>query len=239
MLKFWAYAIATLGTGFGIWCIVEKRNWKWGSWFIIISLGIFFGGNLNIGTIVSVTNSFNKKIEGINEKIGSLDLRVAQVLKLEQKITQNVTLVTEVKKEITNIQEVIGQMYQNSKTEIFHEKDLDLRVKVFEVPDKGSVLYFQLENVPIANSVSLSHYGGTAAVATFGNLYNIIGYQTMNKPNTILKEEDDFYCITYFVDSTYTEELRTLKNMVYTGTEDNIMSATFNKIDKKEIVEGE
>jgi uncharacterized protein (UPF0335 family) len=217
--KYWAYFFASIGIIIGIYSIKNKK-WKIASWIICFSLLIFIGGNVQLGDINSfIDNSFNitKRFKDVESSLENLNLEMNQVLALKQDISQTVNLITKVEKEIADIKETIKQFYSYFKGELFSKEDIDKRVKIFH-SGKFTVIYFQLETIPIKESVILTHQNGTSSPATYSISHNTISYRTKGKIDNILKDEDDFYYIKYFQDFNSKEELVTLEGMVYKGT---------------------
>jgi hypothetical protein len=112
MYTLWAYIIATIGMGCGIFVILKGYKWKIGTWIICISLSVFVGGKLQIENLVSNTFNITERLGGIESKIQELEVTVNQTVALKNEMSQTVNVITEVKKEIANINETIAQYYK-------------------------------------------------------------------------------------------------------------------------------
>lgn len=231
-LIIWAYVFATIGILTGLYAFKNKQ-WKPGAWIICISLLIFAGGNIRIDQFSpSVSNSFNftEQIDGIKSDLAKVKLNITQAIDLKQEVSQTVNVITKVEKEIANIKETIQQIYNQTTRELFLEKDLDSTVKVFDQNGKKRIVYFQLNNIPIHNSVEITHQNGAFSPATFSIFHNIVALRTLKKLDRIFKNDIDFYYIKYYRDHLSEESLLTLKDMVYQGTDANPNKANFSNL---------
>ena len=238
IIKIWAYVVATISVLIGIWCLKNKK-WSIGRWIICLSLAIFISGNINIGQISpSISNSFNKlgyRMKAVETKVKDLDIRVEQKIALQQQIAQNVTFVTEIKKEIANLNEAIKQIYEYGTREIFAKNDIGKRVMVFKrVGGAGNhtIIYFQLQFIPINNSVVLSNNEGTSSPGTYNVDRNIVIYRINTTPDKILADGEAFYCISYFREPFSGQPLQTVVDMEYKGTPENINAAILKSLKK-------
>ena len=235
--KIWAYLFASIGVILG-GISMKNKKWKIGAWIICFSLLVFVGDHVKIGDISpSITDSFNimkKEVDDVKSDLKALKVDINQAIALKQEVSQTVNVITKVQKEIANIKEATQQIYSQTKGEMFYENNLGDTVKIFEQGKKMRVIYFQLKNSPISNSVEVTNQNGTASPATFVVFHNIICLRTNEKMDKILKEDVDFYHIKYYQDYLSEESFYTLKDMVYKGTPDNPNIATFNKLIKEE-----
>lgn len=198
---------------------------------ILLTGAIMFAIGLRIKQIEIL--QLEKKYDS---KIDQLNLKVGQVMNLKQDISQTVNLVTKTEKEIANIKEAISQGYKLKKKAVFHREHLGRLIKVYENPagSGGSVVFFQLEDIPIPQSVSLSHNAGASAAATFASIQNIVCYRTIKNKSRFLEDDKKFYYIEYYPDPFPQEELVTVENMIYDGIPENILKAKFNKYKKED-----
>ena len=237
LLKIWAFSFATIGVLSGIFALKNKK-WKTATWIICLSLLVFVGENIRFNDInPSVSNSFNftKEIADIKSGIKNIKLDVKQAIALKQEINQTVTVVTRVEKEIVNIKEAIQQIYNQATGEIFEADQLNNTVRIFGQNKKRRVIYFELKNIPIINSIEITSQSGAASPATFSSLKNIVYHRTSEKFDKILSEDPDFYYIKYYKDNFSEDHLLTLKDMIYEGTDDNPNKASFRKMKEKTI----
>ncbi len=220
MYTLWAYIIATIGMGCGIFVILKGYKWKIGTWIICISLSVFVGGKLQIENLVSNTFNITERLGGIESKIQELEVTVNQTVALKNEMSQTVNVITEVKKEIENIHEAIAQIYENVESETFKQKDLNKKVRVFDT-EVRRVVYFQLDKTPIDKSVRVSGRNGLCSPAAISIISNIVLLRTEAGKEDILTKEHDFFLIQYSQDHGSEEPLLTLKDMQYKGTKEN------------------
>jgi hypothetical protein len=76
-------------------------------------------------------------------------------MELKQEISQTVNVVTEVKKEIVNLQDSINDFYSQLNAEMYRSEDLGKRVKIC---DNGQtrLVCFVLNSIPVEKSLTLS-----------------------------------------------------------------------------------
>ena len=229
-LKLYAYAMAGVCI-LAAFYFIEKGHFKYGFWIIVISLTVFVGGAINIDKIINVSG----ELKILNNEVKGLETKVQQVLNLKQEISQTVSntvnVVTEVKKEIANIQETIQQFYKHLKVERFYLYDTE-NVWINST-GKGSEITFRLEYVPIEHSLSIVKIkgGSTTGIVSSVPEYaydNTITFHTDEEINSLFAPLDEEYMVTYFPDMSknpttekYKVSIGTIKKVETPTTNDN------------------
>lgn len=157
--------------------------------------------------------------------VNNLKDRFTQLINIKQEISQNVQVVTEIKKEIANLQETMYQYFNKIQTENFRKVDIDRRIKILPMPKdpNSSFILFELGAVPLKNSIELSNRMGVRSPTTFEKfLDNIVIYRVNAPPDNIFKEDKAFFAIKYFPDSSSQGQLKTLEGMAYKVINDEI-----------------
>lgn len=228
--KIWAFAAATIGLLAGVYAI-RKTHWKSGAWLLCCSLLVFAGGAVTIGSLSpSVSDSFNftQQLAGVTNQLAMLQFQVSQTIGMKQEVSQTVNVITKVEREIANIKESIKQFYDHARGTIFRKKDKGERVRVFRT-NNTTVVYFELDDIPLPQSVIITHKRGTFSPATHSIFHNIVQFHIEDKTDTILKNDKDFYYIRYFKDAFSTNTLMTLEDMKYIGTSNYVDRAVYKR----------
>ena len=170
-----------------------------------------------------VTNTQELKVDVENA------LKLTNQLSIENKnevkiINQNVT---KVEKEIANLRETIEQFYDDSKGEVFVQKDKGIKVKVFEL-EEISVVYFELQHIPIENSIEITTEYMALSPATYKSFHNIVSMRTRGKASSILESERSFFYIRYHRNFSNEKPLLSLEGMRFEGTDKQPDRATYN-----------
>ena len=109
----------------------------------------------------------------------------------------------------------------------FKRGDLDKKTVICSNPrdpGKFSIIFFELENIPEANSIEITDNTGMHAPAnTYDVNSNIISFNKagVTKDN-FLKMDNDFYIIKYIPDTISSKKMLTIRNLqiIPVGTED-------------------
>ena len=143
------------------------------------------------------------------------------------------TTITEVKKEIANIREAMHQYYRNFKIATFTKEDLDKTVKAFPNPrnsDNKSLIFFELDEIPEPNSVTLAANDGMVSFSTFHAWANIVAFKLGHHVEEFFNNEKiTFYEIRYVPDYFSEIELYTIEDMKYEVDEKNWITPKFKK----------
>lgn len=227
-ITIWAYVLATAGIVLGGY-FVKQKQWKPACWIICFALLIVAGGNIQIREVSpSISDAFKitKEISAITNQLATLNVQVLNTVAMKQEVSQTVTLVTKVEKEIADIREAIKQFYAHSRGDLFCQKDNGGRVKIFNT-NNVTVVYFQLKEIPVPESIVLTHKHGTSSPVTYSTFRNIVQYRCDSKPGEILNSDSEFYFIRYFKDDFTTETPISIEAMKYIGTSNQIDRAVF------------
>ena len=75
-MTMWAYLMATVAMLFGLYLALrpKDRNLKCGVWCIVLSLAVFFSGNLTITNLLPISGSFNytKQIQELSNQVSRI-----------------------------------------------------------------------------------------------------------------------------------------------------------------------
>lgn len=162
------------------------------------------------------------EIERLKHSVEDLTLKVQQSMQLNQTINTTVQNVTKIEKEIANIKETIHEHYAHYRKEFFNKEKLSKGVVAFPNPvnpDRASIVFFELDNVPESNSIILSNQYGTAPSSTVKVFANIVTLYQEKKSVDVLQGEGEFYDIRYMPDFSYKGELYTVQNTNFKSLE--------------------
>ncbi len=161
-MTFWAYGIATVGFCSGMCLMFLLKKWKIGAWLTCVSLAVFAGASINIHNLVSVDDAFKYEIKQqmstLSNDVAGLNVRMVQSMVLTQQIVQTVNLVTEVKKEVADIREMITGLYDRTRTETVRPGESN-RLWYVEKKDGAHVTVLRLEQAFLRQSVSVVAFG--------------------------------------------------------------------------------
>ncbi|MDD2679317.1 MAG: hypothetical protein PHO03_00740 [Candidatus Omnitrophica bacterium] len=222
MIAICTLIIVSTGMWVGI-SLIRNKKYKYGVLILIGSLGVLGG--------LGFLNNLSVTINNIKKEMGDLKIEVKQSLSLKQEISTTVNAITRVEKEVAGMQEVISSIYKNIKTNKFKSEDLDKKVKVFPNSRNPnfSIVFFELETIPLENSIELSCRQGTRSPSTLKIIKkNIVAYEVEIPPNRFLRSENDFYSIRYIPDVTSNQELVTIEGMQYSIVDKTKYTVNFN-----------
>jgi hypothetical protein len=164
---------------------------------------------LVIGVIVSIGMLF--------AQVWSLGKRIQPVIEMKPQIVNVINNITKVEKEIANIKEVIHQQYAAFKTEDFRKADLGKRIAIYPNPlsPEDSVIFFELQYIPVENSIQIvNSYGVSAPAITYELMSNIILLRVRDiKPDNFMKDDKEVYAIKYIPDTMSNKRMDTIKEL--------------------------
>lgn len=199
-MKMWAYLAASIGLIIGLLLILRPKDkkWKHGLWFVSISLAVFFGGNLNIGNLFPISDSFNytKQLQALSNDV----TRLTAILHVQQSqsqslsvivtnINNNVTQVsTQVVKEVADVKELIADLYSRTHVEQIEPTDTNKLMFLKDMAFENEYgLCFLLKESPTPNSVNvylLGKEGVTALPPVCFQIYkNMVFFAKVGTPS--------------------------------------------------------
>lgn len=107
--------------------------------------------------------------------------------------------VTKVQKEIANITEAIHQHYSEVITEVFHQQDKDVKIKLISIPDheRDSALFLMLNRIPEPNSIRITTDRGTSVpLTTLRTSRNVIMVQ-ISGLSKLLPSPSNYFEVSY------------------------------------------
>ena len=204
-MTFWVYGISTFAFFIGVFIILKFKKWQLGGWITCLSLAIFAGASINIRNLISVDDAFKyevtQQVSAISNEIGNVKIQLTQSMVVTQQISQTVNLVTEVKKEVADIREMVDELYKRTRIEQIQSTDTN-RMWFLQKKDGAHVTVMRLEQPPIPQSLSaLAFHGDSPSIPILPlsmNFYrNII---TVVWLPSATKYQNMSYNVTYVVD---------------------------------------
>ncbi|MBU0478397.1 hypothetical protein KKC91_07510 [bacterium] len=204
MFLLWSYSIFTITIFVGIYLLVKYKlkQIKLVFWLFLLPLiGI-------IGIQIKADKIFSTQLSDIN-------------INLAQKVET-------LENKIENLKENMHHYYQQTRHEIFYQKDKDARIKVFPYPTEEAVVVFiELSEIPEKNSIAFGSETGIRSPATYEIFRNVIMYRAVLKPDEVLKEEDDFFEIKYMPDFFTKNKFVSIENIKLKNWTDCNVSVDF------------
>jgi hypothetical protein len=158
-MKSWAFSVATIALLSGLYLILRHKKWVSGTWIVCLALAVFAGASLNIGTLFSVGDAFKysqvtQQLSALSNTVQALRISVVQSVVLTQQINQTVNMVTEVRKEVADMRELIRNLYDRARTETIQASDTN-RLTFLDKSDGAHMVAIQLSDCPVPKSVTV------------------------------------------------------------------------------------
>lgn len=163
-------------------------------------------------------------------KVEKLEVKVNPVIEMKPKIVNVIKNVTEVKKEIANLQEMVKQQDELWESATFSKSTLNERIVKINNPDtsnpnRAAFVFVELDKIPLVNSLRVSTESGMLASSIYRTDRNILMLKYLRSVDHILDQDTDFIKVAFIPDVNATEKLRTVKDMTREFTAEG---ASFN-----------
>ena len=157
-----------------------------------------------------------EKVTAISAQLAELKVDVRQAVSLKQEVSQTVNVITKVEREIADMKEAIGEFYNLSSGEAFRAKDKGGRVQTFTT-NGLTFVYFELQKIPLQQSISITHRQGAYSPLTYSMHRNIVDLRLVGNEAKSLRTDEDFCFIRYHHDPFAEASPVTTKDMVFVG----------------------
>jgi len=234
MLTVCAYALSAIGVFSGIYAF-RKGHWKVGCAVMVVGLAVAAGDRLNIGGIsASADGSFNRtQVFALSNQVAELSLDFDQTIIITQQLHQTFNQITKVEKEVVDLTARLNTLYRAQKRAWFMEADRGQRFQAFG-GEFGTVVYFELDQIPIENSVDVSSHRGTRSPFVWNCFRNVVAYRCNTPPDEFIDDPQEFFYLRYWRDPDATNELLTVRGMTYKGTKGDPLNADFPHRDQSD-----
>ena len=202
--------MATGGMIFGLYLALrpKDRNLKCGVWCIVLSLAVFFSGNLTITNLLPISGSFNytKQIQELSNQVSRItsNIQVQQSQSQTQSmfITNIVQNITQVQQEVADVRVFVTNLYSRTRIERIRPSSPD---SAMFVPDQalkdeyGLTLVLAQQPIPASVSVSLISDQGVASLSPvqFAVYKNTLMFSGAKAPDTY---RDTTFIVSYVPD---------------------------------------
>ncbi len=186
---------------------------------IVVAVAFLSG----VGTRLAETK---KQVSILTNQLAELKIEIRQTTSMKQEVSQTVNLITKVEKDIGDIREAINSFYRLASGEVFKAKDKGHRVQTFTA-NGFTFVYFELEHIPLPESVLITHRRGAYSPLTYSNARNIVELRLVGDEALSLKDDEDFCFIRYHQDSFTKDIPLTVNGMVFIGEKNHFGLASF------------
>jgi len=185
-MKYIVQIAAIAAMGFGAWMIYKRdvyKQYKWGAWIIIFALGVLLAGNINVGSVLSVSDAFKyeRQIQALSNQLQTVTVQLAQTTVITNQINNTIQNVVEVRKEVADVRQLVVELFERKRAEIVRPSQTN-DYYIHTKQDSAFIVILRLQHRPVAKSVVVTavHSDGTQMPLLPSSMHNFQNLLTVN-----------------------------------------------------------